>query len=91
MFKNLLIEVLGASLTDFISRHIGKILTLILSAYLAFSVNLGTRTVAEHVARIARTPEAQDFTHELYMTVAETVELLTSRVRGVFSRTQEDS
>jgi hypothetical protein len=78
MFKHLIVEVLGVGLAEFLDRHLGKILTLILGLYLTFFLNLGTRTLAEHVVRIAETPEARDFSEELRAATIEAVESVTA-------------
>ena len=50
--------------------------------YMLFFFSLGTRTFAQHVLRIGRTPEARELYSELGGTVASATSAVTRRIRA---------
>jgi len=73
---------------DVLKKHSWKVLAALggfYVFYLIFLMNLGTRTFAQHLLRIATTPEAQDLASEVFDTLGEAVGAVTSRVRGAIS------
>jgi len=68
-----------------VKKNGAKIVTAIMTVYFIFFMNLGTRTFAQHVLRIATTPEAKDLAYEMFGTAREAAEALTSRARGMIA------
>jgi len=68
-----------------IQKNLGKIITAIMATYFVFFMNLGSRTFAQHVIRIATTPEAYDLVDEMYETGVDAVQGVASRARGIVS------
>jgi len=56
-----------------------------MAIYFIFFMSLGTRTFAQHVIRIATTPEARELAYEMFSTGREASRALTSRARGMIS------
>ncbi|MEY4576604.1 MAG: hypothetical protein RL701_1307 [Pseudomonadota bacterium] len=62
-----------------------KIVTGVMAVYFIFFMTLGTRTFAQHVIRIATTPESKDLAYEAFGTAREVAEALSARARGMVS------
>jgi hypothetical protein len=77
---------------DKLKQHSWKVLAALggfYVIYILFIMNLGTRTFAQHLIRIATTPEAQDMASEVFDTLGGAVGAVTSRVRGAISGYQD--
>lgn len=68
-----------------LKKNGAKIITGILVVWLVFFMNLGTRTFAQHIIRIATTPEAKELAYEVFATASEATHAITRRVRGAIS------
>jgi hypothetical protein len=65
-----------------LKKNQAKIVAAILSIYFIFLLNLGTRTFAQHVLRIATTPESRALTYEVFATARGAAEAVMNRARG---------
>jgi hypothetical protein len=65
-----------------LKKNQAKIVAAIMSIYFVFLLNLGTRTFAQHVLRIATTPESRALTYEVIATARGAVEAVMNRARG---------
>jgi hypothetical protein len=68
-----------------LKKNGAKIITALMAFYFIFIMNLGTRTFAQHVIRIATTPEARELGYEVFNTASEATHAVTRRVRGAIS------
>lgn len=69
-------------MSPFLKEHgLGLSISLV-GIYLVFFLSLGTRTLFQHVVRIARTPEAQELGQELVDTAASATNSVKQRFRG---------
>ncbi|MEY4581713.1 MAG: hypothetical protein RL701_6416 [Pseudomonadota bacterium] len=62
-----------------------KIAIALMVAYFVFVLNLGTRTFAQHVIRIATTPESKELAYEVFATASEATHAITRRIRGAIT------
>lgn len=62
-------------------RHYARVFVTALALYLVFVVNLGSGTLAEHLYRLALTPEAQQLAAEVYDTLSVAGRALMARLR----------
>lgn len=76
---------LGARGELAVKKNTPKIVTAVMTIYFIFFMNLGTRTFAQHVLRIATTPEAHDLTYEIFETGREAVNAVATRARNVIT------
>lgn len=68
-----------------LKKNGAKIATALMVVYLVFFMSLGTRTFAQHVIRIATTPEAKELAYEMFATASEAADAVTRRIRGAIS------
>lgn len=54
----------------------------LIAIYMVFFFSLGTRTLAQHVLRIGRTPEARELYSELGGTIGSATSAVTRRIRA---------
>jgi hypothetical protein len=66
----------------FLKEHGLAVGVSLVAIYLIFFLSLGTRTLFQHVVRIARTPEAQELGQELVDTAASATHTVKQRFRG---------
>lgn len=66
----------------FLKEHGLKLIVSAVVLYLVFFMSLGTRTLFQHVVRIARTPEAQELGEELVDTLASATNSVKRQLRG---------
>ena len=66
----------------FLKQHGLTVAISLVAVYLVFFLSLGTRTFAQHVLRIARTPEVQELGEELADTLASATDSVKRRLRG---------
>lgn len=69
----------------YLKQHGLGLAIALVAMYLVFFLSLGTRTLFQHVVRIARTPEAQELGQELVDTVASATNSVKRRFRGAAS------
>lgn len=66
----------------FLKQHGLTLAVSLVAIYLVFFLSLGTRTFAQHMLRIARTPEVQELGEELVDTLASATQSVKQRFRG---------
>ena len=65
----------------FVKTHGLKLIAVFAIAYLMFFLNLGTRTLAQHLWRIGGTPEARELYSEVGGTIASATSAVTRKLR----------
>jgi hypothetical protein len=71
----------------FVKTHGLKLIAIFALIYLMFFLNLGTRTLGQHLWRIAGTPEARELYSEVGGTVASATSAVTRKLRRGSSST----
>jgi hypothetical protein len=71
----------------FIKTHGLRLLVGLIVVYMLFFFSLGTRTFAQHLFRIGRTPEARELYSELGGTIASATSAVTRRLRAATGST----
>ena len=66
-------------------KYYARVLGTALALYLVFVVNLGSGTLAEHLYRLAATPEARQLGTEIFDTLTLASRALKDRVLQLFS------
>jgi hypothetical protein len=66
----------------FIKTYGLRLLLGLIGIYALFFLSLGTRTFAQHMLRIGRTPEARELYSELGGTIGSATSAVTRRIRA---------
>jgi hypothetical protein len=64
----------------FLKTHGLRLIAALALVYLVFFLNLGTRTLAQHVWRIGGTPEAREMYSEVGGTIASATSAVTRKL-----------
>jgi hypothetical protein len=68
-------------MTLFFKTHGLRLIAALALIYLVFFLNLGTRTLAQHLWRVGATPEAREMYGEVGGTIASATSAVTRRLR----------